>query len=48
MKCNAKTKIMDPKNCETNLGGVSEDAESGILPLISIDINVKQQLMKVF
>ena len=40
MKFNAKIKIMDPTNSETNLGGVFEDSELGILPLISIDTNV--------
>ncbi len=40
MKCNVKIKIMDPKNSETNLGGVSKDAELEILPLITININV--------
>ena len=40
MKYNAKIKIMDLKNSESNLGGVSEDAELGILPLISTEMDV--------
>ncbi len=40
MKCNVKIKITGPINSETNLGGVSKDAELEILPLITINIKV--------
>ncbi len=40
MKCNVKIINNGPKNRETNLGGVSKDAELEILPLITININV--------